>query len=57
MTRGKDRHMSYAADGPLEPPWVNEEECLCVDECGEWCETDDCECVYHREEPCEDDRD
>ena len=49
--------MSYAADGPLEPPWVNEEECLCVDECGEWCETDDCECVYHREEPCEDDRD
>jgi hypothetical protein len=38
--------MSYAADGPLDPPWVNSEDCLCEDDC-DTCADDSCECSYH----------
>lgn len=39
--------MIYAADGQLEPPWVNDEDCLCVGECEEYCEDEECDCPYH----------
>jgi hypothetical protein len=38
--------MNYAADGPLEPPWVNMEDCLCDDDC-DTCSDESCECTYH----------
>jgi hypothetical protein len=33
-------------DGPLDPPWVNMENCECDDEC-DICSDDSCECTYH----------
>ena len=38
---------NYAADGPLEPPWVNDPDCLCEDECEEMCTDENCDCPYH----------
>lgn len=39
--------MSYAADGPLDPPWVKEADCLCESECDDGCPDEDCECPHH----------
>lgn len=39
--------MSYAANGSLEPPWVNDDDCLCEDECADMCGDDSCDCPYH----------
>ena len=41
--------MSYAADGALEPSWVNDPECDCEGACGDEC-GDDCYCPGHNEE-------
>ena len=38
--------MSYAADGPLDPPWVDSEDCLCDDDC-DLCSDESCDCSYH----------
>ena len=38
--------MSYAADGPLDPPWVDSEDCLCDDDC-DTCLDESCDCSYH----------
>lgn len=39
--------MSYAADGRLEPYGINDEDCLCEDDCGDLCTDDTCDCSYH----------
>ena len=42
--------MSYAADGPLDPPWVNDKyDCECDVYC-DMCSDDQCECYYHKQE-------
>lgn len=47
---------TYAADGPLEPPGMNDEDCLCEDECGDLCTDDTCYCSYHISDEWEYDR-
>jgi len=39
--------MSYAADGALEPSWVNDKyDCICEESC-DMCDDDTCDCDYH----------
>jgi hypothetical protein len=39
--------MSYAADGALEPSWVNDKyDCICEESC-DMCDDEECDCEYH----------